>query len=171
MRGKHPLAFSAVALALCGEVVQSHALAAEIVKRYPSDTLIKAGWLPMIWAAEEISRNNAAAAIQILRPAVAYEMGSEMSAWPAYIRGLAYLRWRAGSDAAAEFQKIIEHRGVVAASVLYPLAHLGLARAAALTGDKPKCRQAYEQFFALWQDADQDIPILREARQEYERVK
>lgn len=95
----------------------------------------------------------------------------EVQARPAYVRGLAYLRGRAGAEAMAEFQKIIAHRGVVAVSALYPLAHLGLARAAALFGDTAKSRKAYEDFFALWKDADPDIPVLQQAKQEYDKLK
>jgi len=98
-------------------------------------------------------------------------MGLDAGARPAYVRGLAYLRGGAGTEAMAEFQKIIDHRGVVAISALYPLAHLGLARAAALTGDTAKSRKAYEDFFALWKDADPDIPILQQAKQEYDKLK
>ena len=88
----------------------------------------------------------------------------------AYLRGQAYLNQHKGADAAAEFQKILDHRGWQPASPLYPLAHLGLARAAALSGDTTKARTAYQDFFALWKDADPDIPILQEARREYEKL-
>ena len=98
-------------------------------------------------------------------------MGYEVQAWPAYVRGLAYLRGRAGAEAMAEFQKIIDHRGVVAVSALYPLAHLGVARAAALTDDTATSRKAYEDFFALWKDADPDLPILIEAKKEYQKLR
>ncbi|MFN2393964.1 MAG: tol-pal system YbgF family protein, partial [Pyrinomonadaceae bacterium] len=81
-----------------------------------------------------------------------------------------YLNQQRGTDAAAEFQKILDHRGWQPTSPLYSLAHLGLARAAALTGDTARARQAYQDFFALWKDADPDVPLLQEARQEYEKL-
>ena len=87
--------------------------------------------------------------------------------WPNYIRAQAYLRQKAGAEARAEFQKILDHRGWDPTSYLYPLAHLGLARAAALTGDVATSRKAYQDFFALWKDADADLPVLIEAKKEY----
>ncbi len=89
----------------------------------------------------------------------------------AYLRGQSYLNQRKGAGAAAEFQKILDHRGWQPTSPLYSLAQLGLARAAALNGDTAKARKAYQDFFALWKDADPDIPLLQEARQEYEKLK
>jgi predicted Zn-dependent protease len=160
---------SALALALCGETSRAQSLAGELVKRYPKDTLVNTTFLPTIQAALEINRGNTEQAVQLLRAAQRFEMAGGL--WPAYVRGLAHLRGRAGAEAMAEFQKIIDHRGVVAVSALYPLAHLGLARAAALTGDTAKSRKAYEDFFALWKDADPDIPILQQAKQEYDKLK
>ena len=84
-----------------------------------------------------------------------------------YARGLAYLQMKSGRDAAAEFQKIIDHRGLAALTPLYPLSHLGLARAYALAGDLPQARKSYDRFFEIWKDADPDIPILIKAKQEY----
>jgi predicted Zn-dependent protease len=89
----------------------------------------------------------------------------------AYLRGQAYVDLRRGPDAGAEFQKILDHRGWQTSSPFYPLAHVGLARAAALAGDTTKARRAYQDFFALWKDADADIPILQLARREYEKLK
>ena len=90
---------------------------------------------------------------------------------PPYTRGQAYLKLRKGAEAAAEFQKILDHRGWDPISYLYPLAHLGLARAAALTGDVAGSRKAYQDFLALWKDADADLPILIEAKKEYAALK
>jgi tetratricopeptide (TPR) repeat protein len=168
-RSKQALVRSALALALCGETSRAQSLAGELVRRYPKDTLVNTTWLPTIQAALEINRGNTEQAIPLLRAAQRFEMA--VGAWPAYVRGLAHLRGRAGAEAMAEFQKIIDHRGVVDVSALYPLAHLGLARAAALTGDTAKSRKAYEDFFALWKDADPDIPILQQAKQEYDKLK
>jgi tetratricopeptide (TPR) repeat protein len=159
---------SALALALCGEIGQVQPLIDELTKRYPKDTLINSIWLPAIRAAIEINRNNPAQAIQLLEVASSYEAAAEF--WPIYVRGQAYLRQRTGTEAAAEFQKIIDHRGQAPLSALYPLAYVGLARAAAVTGDT-KARTAYQNFLALWKDADPNIPILQEAKREYEKLK
>ncbi|PYS87119.1 MAG: hypothetical protein DMF70_01220, partial [Acidobacteria bacterium] len=159
VRSPEALKRSALALALCGETSRAQSLADELVKRYPKDTIVNTTWLPTIQAALEIKRGNTEQAIQLLQVARRFEMGFDAEAKPAYVRGLAYLRAGAGAEAMMEFEKIIAHRGVVAISALYPLAHLGLARAAALTGDRAKSREAYDHFFELWKNADSNIPI------------
>jgi tetratricopeptide (TPR) repeat protein len=156
------------ALPLCGELGQAQSLADEYAKQYPKDTLVNAVWLPAIRAAIEIRRNNSAQAIQFLQSANRYDRTGVY--WPEYLRGQAYLAQHAGAEAAAEFQKILDRRGLAPTSVLYPLAHLGLARAAALAGDTAKARKSYQDFFALWKDADPDIPVLQEAKREYEKL-
>jgi len=108
-------------------------------------------------------------AVDLLEGAKQYEATAQF--WPPYTRGQAYLKLGKGTEAASEFQKILDHRGWDPLSVLYPLAHLGLARAALLTGDISKARQAYQDFFALWKDADTDLPVLIEAKKEYEKLK
>jgi tetratricopeptide (TPR) repeat protein len=158
-----------IALALCGETGPAQSLADEYAKQYPKDTLINAIWLPAIRAAIEIRRHNPAQAIQFLQSATRYDRAGDY--WPEYLRGQAYLAQGAGAEATAEFQKILERRGLAPTSVLYPLAHLGLARAAALTGDTAQSRKAYQDLFALWKDADADLPVLIEAKKEYEKVK
>jgi serine/threonine protein kinase/tetratricopeptide (TPR) repeat protein len=158
-----------IALALCGEIAQAQSLANELAKESPKDTAINAIWLPTIRAAIEIRKDNAAGAIQLLQAVGPYEAASFF--WPNYIRALAYLRQKAGPEARAEFQKIIDHRGWDPASYLYPLAHLGLARAAVLRGDVAGSRKAYQDFLALWKDADADLPILIEAKKEYAGLK
>ena len=125
-------------------------------------------WLPLIRATIELRRNNVAQAIDLLEGTKQYEAAAGF--WPHYTRGQAYLKLRKGSEAAAEFQKILDHRGWDPLSPLYPLAHLGLARAAVLNLDTEKARQAYQDFFALWKDADADVPILKQARAEYSRL-
>ena len=122
----------------------------------------------------ELERNHPAEAIARLESAAPYELGGPPGGavfWPIYIRGEAFLKTRDGVKAAAEYQKILDHRGESPLSALYPLAHLGLARAAALGGDAAKSRKAYQDFLALWKDADADLPILIEAKKEYERLK
>ena len=170
-RSRISMSYAALALASCGEAGQAQSLIDELAKRFPKDSFVNGTWLPAIRAVLEINRNNPALAIQLLQAAARYEMGGDARLWPAYIRGLAYLRQRSGAEATSEFQKIIDHRGLVAISPLYPLAHLGLARSAVLAGDTAKARKAYQDFFALWRDADQDIPILIEAKKEYEELK
>jgi eukaryotic-like serine/threonine-protein kinase len=159
----------ALALALCGDAGQAQSLIEEVTKERPKDTVINSVWVPTIRAAVQINHNNLAEAVQLLEAAKRYEAAAEF--WPQYLRGLAYLKLKSGNEAAAEFQKILDNRGQAPLSALYPLAHLGLARAAALTGDLSKSRKAYQDFLALWKDADSDIPVLQEAKQEYEKLK
>jgi serine/threonine protein kinase/Flp pilus assembly protein TadD len=168
-RNQVTLARAALALALSGDVSQAQPLVDELVKRYPQDTLINGIWLPAIRAVLELQRSNAVQAIEQLQPTLRYEAVAEF--WPQYVRGGGYLKLGQGAEAAVEFQKILGSRGQAPLSALYPLAHLGLARAAALTGDAAKSRQAYQDFFALWKEADADLPILVEAKKEYEKMK
>lgn len=175
--GRHALSWSALAAALCGDVGRARQLAEEMEERYPHDSFFKSSWLPMIHAAVEIRRGNPARAVELLQPAARGELGIRAALWPAYLRGLAYLDQGAGNEAAAEFQKILDHRGVLApkdfnpvAIALYPLAWLGRARAAHHGGDVDESRRAYEELLALWKDADADIPVLQAARKEYRRL-
>jgi serine/threonine protein kinase/tetratricopeptide (TPR) repeat protein len=168
----------ALALARAGDSAQAAKMADDLAKRYPEDTLLNNYWLPSTRAAIELSRNNAGKAIEILQAAVAYELGSPTPApsngtplYPIYVRGQAYLKLRKGKEAAAEFQKILDHRTIVQNFITGALAHLGLARAYALQGDTAQARAAYNDFFALWKDADPDIPILLAAKSEYAKLK
>jgi len=176
-RGRFVLSWSALALAFCGETSQAESLLADLSRQYPSGSFIKSYWAPMTHAAVALHRNDPAAAIRLLQTAESGEIGTNPSLWPAYIRGLAYLRQKAGKEATLEFQKILDHKGVLAMAPsdftpagfsLYPLAHLGLARAAALTGDTASSQKMFDEFFKLWKDADANIPILREAKRESE---
>ncbi|HEV2665819.1 MAG TPA: hypothetical protein VG324_12960, partial [Blastocatellia bacterium] len=166
-RGRVSLPRAALALSLCGETNQAKRFADELTKLYPEDTIINSIWLPEIGAAMELQRGNAAHAIEQLQTTSRYEAAAEF--WPQYLRGKAYLMLKRGAEAAAEFQKILDHKGYAPLSPLYPLAHLGLARAAALTGDTARSRKAYEDFFAVWKEADADLPVLREAKREHEK--
>jgi len=158
----------ASALSLCGEIDQAESLIDEVAGQYPKHTMIKGLWLPTIKATIEIERSNPTAAIQLLQPVIHYEEAPDLAGFRAkYFRGQAYLQLGDGTKAAAEFQKILDRRGQVPLSPLYPLAHLGLAQAANLEGDIAKSKKAYQDFFALWKDAEPDIPILIEAKQEY----
>jgi predicted Zn-dependent protease len=166
-RDRISLPRSGLGLALCGEAGQVQKLIDEMKERYPKDTFINGLWLPVIQAASVMKGGNPASAIQALQTAARYEARAEF--WPQYLRAQAYLKLGRGAEAAAEFQKILDHRGQRPISVLYPLAHLGLARAAAMNGDAAKAHQAYQDFFALWKDADADLPALIEAKKEYEK--
>jgi serine/threonine protein kinase/tetratricopeptide (TPR) repeat protein len=160
----------AVALALAGDYRQSQKVIDELNKRYPVDTLIQAVYIP---SAEAISASNQgldAKAIDSLRPASRYEFGLSFNFLPIYARGLIYLHARQSKQAIAEFQKIIDHRNVSAIAPEHSLAHLQLARAYALQGDTDKAGTAYQDFFALWKDADPDIPILKQAKAEYAKL-
>ncbi|HET6890769.1 MAG TPA: protein kinase [Pyrinomonadaceae bacterium] len=166
---------SALALALCGETVLAQTIVDEQAKLYPTDTLLNTMTLPTISAAIEMRRNNYAQAIQLLQSANRYEGRSQF--FVRHIRGQAYLAQQSATEATTDFQYIVDHRGFSAGgesagtfSPLFPLAHLGLARAAVLQGDTARARKAYQDFFGLWKDADQDIPILIEAKKEYERL-
>jgi hypothetical protein len=173
-RGRDTLMLAAVAYALAGHATGAQALSDELAKRFPTDTLANAVWLPASRLAVELSQDNGAKGVDLLRPAVEYETGRLTrqfgSLTPLYVRGLAQLRAGSGVDAVAIFRKIIDNRGVAPLSEVYPLAVLGLARASALTGEMAQSRTAYQDFFALWKDADQDIPILQRAREEYEAL-
>lgn len=162
---------SALVLALAGRPEKAQPLVDEMERRAPSATLWQAVLLARPRAAVQLARGNPAAAIEALKPASPYEFGQLAGHWVLYLRGQAYLELRQGKDAAREFQKILDNRAIEPLSLRWPLAHLGLARAQALAGDKTASRRAYQDFFALWKDADKDIPVLQAARREYENVK
>jgi DNA-binding winged helix-turn-helix (wHTH) protein/tetratricopeptide (TPR) repeat protein len=163
-------AIAALALARSGDSEGAQALATELSQRLPSDTLLNGLALPTIRAAAELSRGNANAAIRLLESALPYDMGKNEHQPPlyaAFLRGQAYLRAGDGKAAEAEFQKLLDHNGMVASHPQGALAHLGLARARRLAGDIRGSRSAYEDFLALWKDADPQIPVLQQARAEY----
>jgi tetratricopeptide (TPR) repeat protein len=155
---------AALVLAESGDLARAESLADDLVRRYPLDTIVNEVGVPRIRAEVAIGRGQPARAVDLLRRAAPYELRDFTVP---YIRGSAYLSARMGTDAAREFQKILKNQGVDPISPYYPLAHIGLARAYALQGDHAVSRREYEEFFALWKDADQDIPILREARNAY----
>ena len=169
---------AAIALGRAGDVQEAEKLAKDLEKQYPLDTLVNDYWLPVIRASGEIARNNPAKAIELLLPSAPYELASPV-AWsglggpmyPAYLRGEAYLQLRQGTEAAAEYQKILDHPGFMMACPLGALAQLGMARAFLLAGDTAKARSYYQKFLTLWKDADPDVPILIAAKAEYARLK
>jgi eukaryotic-like serine/threonine-protein kinase len=165
----------ALALAMCGDAAQAEKLASETSKLFSNGTLWNAVHLPAIRAAIALKRDQFANAVELLASASPYER-----AYPevAYLRGLAYLDLRKGTEAAAEFEKILDHKGANWGSdwqhpywgQFYSLSYLGLARASALAGDTAKARAAYQEFLTLWKDADPDIPILVQAKAEFAKL-
>ncbi len=173
--GRDVEAISAIALGLAGDAAQATRLAVDLAKRFPEDTMVQSIYLPTIRAAVTLQGGSSTKAIEALVPVAPYELGSPaqtltFALYPIYLRGEAYLAAHQGSAAVAEFQKILDHPGVVGNEPIGALAHLGLARAYALSGDSVKTRTAYQNFFALWKDADPDIPILKEAKAEYTKL-
>ena len=168
-------AMAALALARAGDTAGAEKLAAELDKTFPLDTLVQGYWLPTIRAGVALEQKDPNRAIELLKVASAVELGmpTQLTIFlcPAYLRGEAYLMLRDGNRAAAEFQKFIDHRGLVENFPWGALARLGLARAYAMQGDSAKARAAYQDFLTLWKDADPDISILKEAKAEYAKLK
>ena len=159
------------ALALCGSGSEASSLSSELSKRFPEATLTVRLAVPVTAAALALTRHEPAKALELLEPVKTYDHAPSGEFWPVYLRGQAYLQAKDGAAAGVQFQSILDHRGEVPASVLYPLAHLGLARAAVLANDTAKARRTYEDFLALWNDADSDLQPLKEARLEYSQLK
>ena len=162
-------------LASTGDTARAEKLIADLGKEFPYDTLLNQVKLPEARALISLQRNQPAQAVAALDSAKPYELGADRRVSgdfaAIYIRGEAFLHLRDGAKAAVEYQKIIDHHGIDPATVFYPLARLGLGRAYALQGDAAKAKGAYQDFFAIWKDADADVPILKTAKAEYEKVK
>jgi len=168
---------AAMVLARADDLSRAQAIAVSLQKQFPSDTLLVDYWLPSIRAAIAIARGNPAAALDDLRAVAPYELGGGIlpftngaTMYPVYLRGLALLQMKQWSNASAEFQKIIDHRGLVWNFSLGALAHLQLARSST-SSDPAAARNAYRDFFTLWQDADSTVPVLSQARSESSRLK
>jgi tetratricopeptide (TPR) repeat protein len=169
---------AAFALALAGDVLHARAHVDSLEKQYPEDTSVRFSYLPVLQALLALNQKDSAKAIELLHTSTPYELGTPPSAnfgyfgalYPIYVRGQAYLTAGRGVEAAAEFQKILNHRGIVVTDPIGALAHLQLGRAFALSGEKVKAKAAYQDFLTLWKDADEDIPVLRQARIEYARL-
>jgi serine/threonine protein kinase len=162
---------AAYSFARAGDSARAESLVGEMAKERPSDTVGNMIVLPTIRADAELGRNNPGKAVEILQPVIPYDLAIFGRVLSAYGRGRAFLLLHQGNEAAAEFQKALDHPGVVLNSVVGPLAHLQLGRAYMLAGDEAKARAAYQDFFALWKDADPDIPILKQAKAEYAKFK
>jgi eukaryotic-like serine/threonine-protein kinase len=169
---------AAFALAVVGDSSQAQALANDLEKRFPEDTSVRFNYLPSLRALLALNRSEPFKAIEVLQVAAPYDLASPPSSfhglfgslYPVYVRGQAYLAAHRGTEAAAEFQKILDHRGIVVSDPVGVAARLQSGRAFALSGDAAKAKAAYQDFLVLWKDADPDIPILKQAKAEYAKL-
>jgi ATP/maltotriose-dependent transcriptional regulator MalT len=167
----------ALTLACIGDQARAQAMADSLEKENPVNTTLNHYWLPVIRAYIELRSNRPAPALKLLEDAAPYDLAFPQpqyseggTLYPPYVRGQVYLALHQGKEAAAEFQKLIDYRTIVANYPLASLARLGLARSYVLQGDTAKSRAAYQDFLALWKDADPDIPILKQAKAEYAKL-
>jgi eukaryotic-like serine/threonine-protein kinase len=173
--GRDVKVFAALTLARIGETARAKALVDDLEKNYGSNSVLKLYWLPTVKAAIELSKGDSAQVFRILEAAAPYELGSPPplqigTLYPAYLRGQAYLLVHNGNAAAAEFQNLLDHRGIVVNFVTASVAHLQIARAFAMAGDAIKAKAAYQGFVSSWREADADIPVLKEAKAEFAKV-
>jgi DNA-binding winged helix-turn-helix (wHTH) protein/tetratricopeptide (TPR) repeat protein len=174
--GRDVTAMSALAYALAGDSARPTRLADDLEKRFPQDTIVRFNLLPAIRAGIALDGSKSDKALEVLATGARYEMAQTAEdlnfvLYPVYLRGEAYLAEKQGSAAGAEFQKIINHPGLVQNELIGALAYLELGRAYSLTHDTSKAKAAYEQFFLVWKDADSDIPVLKQARVEYGKLR
>jgi eukaryotic-like serine/threonine-protein kinase len=170
---------AALAMALSGESTRAEAVVNDLEKRFPEDTAVRFTYLPTLQARIALNHGEPSEAIELLQAAAAYELGTPPCSasgffgifYPVYVRGEAYLAAHRGAEAAVEFQKILDHRGIVVSDPIGALARLQLGRALTLSGDKIKAKTAYEDFLTLWKDADLDIAIHEQAKSEYARLR
>ncbi len=166
----------AFALALLHESAQAHKIEADLEKRYPEDTSVQFSYLPALRALEALNQGDPAKALEMTQVATPYDLAVPGTAfyagaffgalYPVYVRGLAYSRMGRHREAAAEFQKILDHPGIMLNDPMGPMARLQLARALSASGDRAKSAAAYKDLLALWKDADPDIPVVQEAKAE-----
>jgi hypothetical protein len=161
---------AALVLAIAGDSTRAQAIAENLLKRMPASTLDREYWVAAIRAAMELHRNNPGKALEFLQATSPYEYSDSCSLYAVYLRGQARLLLSQGKDAVADFQEILDHRGLVGNSDQGALAHLGLARAYAMSNDPVRARTAYQDFFTLWKDADPEVPILLVAKSEYAKL-
>jgi len=174
-RGRDVKVLAALALARISDAAGAKKLVEELEKAYPTNTLLKLYWLPTIDAAIELNKGNSSQALVYLEAAAPYELGTpppfqEGTLYAPYLRGQAYLLAHNGTAAAGEFQKLLDHRGIVVNFVTGAIAHLQIGRAYAMAGDTAKAKAAYQDFLTLWKDADPDISILKQAKAEYAKL-
>jgi eukaryotic-like serine/threonine-protein kinase len=168
-------AIAAMAFADSGETQRALPLAANLAQKYPEDTVVQANFLPTIRAAIALKANHADQALDELSPAAPYELGSpdldlDFALYPVYFRGLALLMKKQGAAAAGEFEKIVDHPGVVQNEIIGALAHLGLAQAYVVSHNPGQAKMEYQNFLITWKDADPELPILKQARDEYAKL-
>ncbi len=171
--GRDVKVVAALTLARISDQPRAKALVEKLEKDYPSNTILKLHWLPTVNAAIALYTGNSSQAIVDLEAAAPYEMGQAGLVnylYPAYVRGQAYLSGHNGPAAAAKFQKLLDHRGIVQNFVTGSLAHLQIGRAYVMAGETAKAKAAYNDFFTFWKDADPDIPILKQAKVEYAKL-
>jgi tetratricopeptide (TPR) repeat protein len=161
---------AALTLARIGDAPRAEALAQELEKSYPTNSMLNLFWLPTIMAATKLNHGNSSQALLDLEAAAPYELSNGGNLEPAYVRGQAYSLAHNGVAAAAEFRKLLDHSGVVTNFVTGALAHLQIGRAYAMAGDTAKAKAAYQDFLTLWKDADPDIPIYKAAKAEYAKL-
>jgi len=167
---------AALTLSFAGDTVRARLLADDLAKRFPDDTIVRFNYLPTLRAQLALNRKSASQSVEALRTAIPYELGLPTATvfapalYPVYVRGIAFLNLNQGNEAAIEFQKILDHSGVVGSEPIGSLVHLQLGRAYAMSGDAAKALAAYKDFLTLWKDADPDIPILKEAKAEYAKL-
>jgi DNA-binding winged helix-turn-helix (wHTH) protein/tetratricopeptide (TPR) repeat protein len=174
-KGRDAAAIAGIALALAGDTAGATRIADDLEKRFPEDTVIHYNSVPVIRAAIALQSRDAAKAIAALTVSTPHELGqttqeADFVLYPVYVRGLAYLEAKQGVAAAGEFRKVVDHPGLVQNEPIGALAHLGLGRAYALTGDVIKAKAAYQQFLTLWRDADPDVPLPKQAKAEYAKL-
>jgi eukaryotic-like serine/threonine-protein kinase len=169
---------AALAFAISDDSLHAQGLADEMEKRFPEDSSLRFNYLPTIRAVLALNRREPERAVELLQVAGQHELGIPFSSvsglfgalYPVYVRGQAYLAANKAAEAAAEFQKIVDHPGIALSDPIAALAHLQLGRAYALSGDVAKAKSAYRDFFTLWKDADRDVPILKQAKVEYGKL-
>ena len=167
-----------LALAFAGDFSRSEAVAGDLEKRFPEDTFVKYTYAPVLRAVTALARGKPSDSVEQLQIALPYELAVNGlnfnhflgGLYSAYVRGEALSATHRYAEAAAEFQKILDHRGIVGADPIGALAHLQLGRVFALSGNTAKAKTAYQDFLTLWKGADPDIPILRQANAEYAKV-
>src|SRR6185503_14822057 len=171
VRGQMNLGNGAAIYAGCDDPEQAQKLLEEARAAYPKNTIIQSVVPAVVTAGIEEKGGNVSQAIQLFESIRSFEGGIVLGLGTTFARGNLYLEARRGNEAAAEFRKVIDQRGIDMLSPTHNLAHLGLGRALAINGDTAGARKAYQDFFALWKDADHDLPVLAEARKEYEQLK
>jgi eukaryotic-like serine/threonine-protein kinase len=165
------------ALVFAGDNRQAQTLTDDLGRRFPETTIVQFNYLPTLRAKMALNRGDAPGALENLTAATRYELAQSTystygwtALYPVFVRGEAYLAVHQASEAAAEFYKILDHPGIVFNSPIAALAHLQLGRAYTMEGDKPRAKSAYQEFLNLWKDADQDIPVLKQAKAEYGKL-